>query len=254
MIKQILYLLLLFGWSQIGLSQSIDSSQWRIDLALTGSYQSGNFDRLQLLNRADIQWKSKNTRWEISSNHLYIFQKVRGIDIQNDYLTRNFLTYYLNPKWDVFGAYFNEKFLIKRIKSNPQLGFGTRYAFAKNQNVFFQLGLMFSYAEKTYSSNQFIDFSNGGSSVIDGYFITPVVKTRVNIIPKRLMLQTLFWYQRDINNSQNVRSMLDAALIAPIWQNLNIRVSINHYYENINVEFAEDSDLFLTYGISYQFQ
>ena len=84
------------------------STKLKIDLASTGNVQTGNFERLQFVNQLDFSIDSRDSKWNFHSKHLYLYQKVFGNKSQDDYLARNFLTYRLSKKLDVFGGFFYE--------------------------------------------------------------------------------------------------------------------------------------------------
>ena len=147
-----------------------------------------------------------------------------------------------------------ETYWIKRIERHFQYGLGTRYSLLKSSRIFLQLGLMGSFSNKQYAAANFEDFDNKGSSTIDAFFITPVLDVRVVLIPRRLILKTLVWYQQDVELRQNWRYVIDGALLLPIWKGLNMRFSVNNFYEHINLEGVKANDLFLTYGVNYKFR
>ncbi|WP_422859665.1 DUF481 domain-containing protein [Flagellimonas sp. S174] len=252
--SKILFLLATLLITVSNAQQVSDSTKLKIDLAATGNVQTGNFERLQFINQLNFSLDSKDSKWNLHSRHLYLYQKVFGNKSQDDYLTRNFLTYRINEKLDVFGGFFYEKFFIKRIDRNIQYGVGTRYAIIKKQRAFVQLGLMGSYANKKYVGANFQDFDNGGSDTIDGFFISPVLNSKFVIVPKRLIFNFLFWFQQDVGESENYRFNIETSLLAPVYKGLSLKVSFNDFYENINLVGAKANDTFLTYGLSYKFE
>lgn len=250
--KAVCLIFLLLSLVKFTYAQKSDTSLIRLNVAVTGSYQEGNFQRLQLINRADFSVNNKNRKWEFLTRHLYLYQTVFGNKTQDDYLTRNFLTYRITSRWDVFGAFFTEKFLIKRIDLHTQYGVGTRLAVVKTPRAFIQLGLMGSYSDKRYAAPNFTDFDNEGSNTITAFFVTPVLNMRFVVIPKALIISFLGWYQQDIVITQNWRYVLDGALIAPVWKGVSLRVSVNNFYENINLVQVKPNDVFITYGLNIQ--
>ncbi|QLG44455.1 DUF481 domain-containing protein [Costertonia aggregata] len=230
-----------------------DSTRTDLDFAATGNVQTGNFERLQFINQLDFSMDSKNRKWNFNSRHLYLFQKVFENKSQDDYLTRNFLTYRIDKKLDVFGGFFFEKFFIKRININIQYGLGTRYAAVKKSRAFVQFGLMGSYAKKKYMGSNFKDFDNGGGDTIDGFFISPVLSSKFVLVPKRLIFNFLFWFQQDITEPENYRFNLETSLLAPVYKGLSLKVGFNDFYENINLVGAKANDSFLTYGLNFKF-
>ena len=235
-------------------AQAPDTSRINIELGLTGNIQTGNFERLQFINQLKASFKSKDRKWEFMTRHLYLFQKVFGNKSQDDYLTRNFMSYRLYESLDAFGAIFVEKYLIKRIDLHYQFGTGFRFSIIKSPRSFIQLGLMGSYSNKNYLTADFADFDNNGNSRIETFFISPVFNSRFIVVPKRVTLTFLAWYQQGIGISQNWRFNIETALLVPIHSGLSMKVSFNNFYENINLIGAKANDTFLTYGLSYQFR
>ena len=237
-----------------GLSaQQADTSRVKVELGATGNVQTGNFERLQFINQLSASFDSKNRKWNLYTRHLYLYQKVFGNETQNDYLGRNFLTYRVDEKLDVFTAFFLEKYLIKRIDLHSQVGVGARYALVKKPRAFIQLGLMGSYSNKEYIGANFSEFDNGGDATIEGFFLSPVLNTKFVVVPKRIFFNLLCWYQQDVTESQNWRFNLESSLLVPVWKGLSLKTSFNNFYENINLVGAKANDTFLTYGLSYKF-
>ena len=251
--KQSFFLLLLLGFA-FSINAQQDTSRTNVSLGLTGSYQSGNFQRVQFINSLDISLNSQNQQWNFLTRHLYLYQTVFGNPTQNDYLGRNFLTYRLNDKADVFGAVFIERYFIKKIDWHTQFGVGTRYKLVHTPRVFLQIGLMGSYSDKQYNGVDFENFDNENSNTITAFFITPVLNTQLVIIPKRLIIKGLGWFQQSVVESQNWRYVIEGQVLMPLRKDLNIKVSVNNFYENINLTGVKANDLFITYGISYQFK
>lgn len=234
-------------------AQAPDTARIKIEIGLTGNIQTGNFERLQFINQLNASFDTKTRNWNIHTRHLYLYQSVFGNQSQDDYLTRNFLTYRINQQWDVFGAFFLEKYLIKRIDLHTQFGIGTRWAVIKKPRSLIQIGLMASYSNKVYVAANFEDFDNKGADTIEAFMISPILNSRLVLVPERLFFNLLFWYQQDVAEIQNWRFNLETALLMPVYKGLNLKVSFNNFYENINLVGVQANDTFLTYGVSYRF-
>jgi len=233
--------------------QAQDSSHVSINLGLSGSYQRGNFQRLQLINRVEGTLRTPSQKWELETRHLYLYQTVFGSRTQNDYLGRTFLTRELTDRLNVFTAFFYESYFIKRIQANIHAGLGVRYSIFRSEREFLELGLMGGYGRKAFKGNTFTDFDNGGSAIIQGPLLTPVWNSRFVLIRHRVILNLLAWMQQDLGLRQNWRTVIDGNLLFPITKGLSINLTVNYFYENLNLEGVQPSDLFFTYGIRYRF-
>lgn len=234
--------------------QTKDTTRISVDIGLTGNIQTGNFERLQFINQVNVVLNSKNQKWNFTSRNLYLYQTVFGNKSQDDYLGRHFAAYQINSKTDVFAAFFIEQYFIKRIDLHTQFGLGTRYTILQNNRAFVQLGLMGSYSDKKYVGANFTDFDNDGNSTIQGVFISPILNSKISIIPKRIYFDFLGWFQQDISETQNWRFNLESSLLIPLYKGLNMKFSFNNFYEHINIEGTKANDIFLTYGLNYKFR
>jgi len=248
--KLLLSIFLLIGINSF--SQLNDSTRYFLNVASTGSYQVGNFDRFQSINKLEFQVQSNNLLWEFSTDNLYMYQTVFGNKTQDDILSRNFITRRLTDRFNLFTAFFYEKQWIKRVEQNAQIGLGARYILVKNRKGFLTVGVMGSYFDKRYAGTIFNDFDNQGSASLDGFYITSVIKTQYQIVPKRLIGQLNAWAQLDPSEQKNWRYVVNASLIAPIYKGFSMKLNVMNFYENINLTGVEPNDWMITYGVNFK--
>lgn len=231
-----------------------DSLKLFISIASEGNVQRGNFEFFQTSNRFSLIHHTSDQRWEFNTRNLFLYANDSDGKSQNELTSRNLILYKLSPKWAVFGIAYIAKQFTKKITIHDQFGGGIRTEVMRTDASFLQLGFMGTFTRKTYFNSTFLNFDNNGSPTLKGFFLTPSINGHLTLIPDRLSLNALLWYQLDVTESKNRRFDVEASLFFSLTRNLQLSASIHNFYENIVLSDRKKNDLSLTYGITYILQ
>jgi Protein of unknown function, DUF481 len=235
------------------LAQEEKQKKFSGNLSLTGTVQTGNSERILLINNVNFKLLSNTKKTSFESKSRYVYGTVGDFLKENDFRTSNYIILNENRKWNpVFGFYF-EILRIKKMKSSVKPLGGVKYKLVDKEKIKLSPSLLLGYSWQTYRGANFKDFDNGGDNEINGTNINFGVNATLNPFENKVVFNLFSIYQLGIEETENQRLWVDFNTLIPLYKGLSFRLSLNNYYENIILQGVKNNDLTISYGFGYKF-
>ena len=230
-----------------------DTLKFQLRTSLTGNYQKGNVEVLNLRSKIDFSY-SPHSNWVFKSQNSSLYQAFYSRKADNDVFSRNYLYYKSHLRIYPFAiAYISSNFR-RKIDSRYFAGVGATWQiFNVNKNV-----LKFSLSAINESTNfkndryNYKDY-NGRDRINLGRF-TLYMGGWTYLPERRVRLFYDAFYQLAFNNKNNFRTQADAGMEFPIWKGLSFNALFTYTHENVVIEGIKQDDSILTFGLSYSFK
>ena len=223
------------------------------NVSLTGNIQTGNSQRVLLINNVNFKINSNSKKTNFQSKNRYVYGTVGDFLKENDFRTSNYLTFNSDKKWNpVIGFYF-ETLRIKKMKSSVKPLIGIQYKLVNKEKLKLYPRVLLGYSWQKYDGINFRNFNNNGLDVINGTNINLGLNASINPFESKVIINLFSIYQLGIEESNNQRLWVDLNVQVPIYKGISFRVSLNNYYENIILQGVKNNDLNIAYGFGYKF-
>ncbi|MDX2048741.1 MAG: DUF481 domain-containing protein [Chitinophagaceae bacterium] len=245
----------LLATTQYALAQinESDTLKWQFRVSLTGSYQQGNAEilnirsRLEFLVRPDEKWAFKS---QISSLYTQFFDR----KIDNDINVRNFL--YFQPEHRLYGyiaafAFTNHR---RKLKSRYVFAAGPTWQAIRSKNFILKLSANMVYESSLFKDTVFNQAKYNGQDKINLWRYSLYAGGWGFLFNNRLRLYYELFLRQAFNNSKNYRTHLEVGFDFPVWRGLSFNTVYTSTHENVVVKNIKEDDRILTFGLSYLFR
>ncbi len=222
------------------------------NLSLTGTVQTGNSERVLLINTLSFTWNNNKGNTQFKTIDRYVYGTVGNFNKENDFRSANYVIFSNRNKWNPIVGLFFEKIKIKGIDAILKPMVGVQYKLIEKEKFLVRPQLMVGYAWKRYSGSAFMGFDNNGGRNINGTNINAAVNATIKPFNDKIILNIFSIYQWGIEESVDQRFWFDLNTQIPIWKGLYGRISFNNYFENINLEGTKKNDVNFSYGVGFK--
>lgn len=215
---------------------------------INSSLISGNVERFLLLGRGDFS--IFNPKIGFSSLNTYQLGTISNKLTENDIISRNFI--YILPENTIYPyimAWF-EKNQRRQIDYRYQIGLGSSFVFINDTNNKSKLSITFTNEQTDFNSNNFLNFDNKLSEIINTWRLTLRLAGNSNIIKDKLKFNYELWLQPSIININNFRAHIESSFEFPLNKNFSLLSSINYNYESIVLNNVKQNDFIFLLGLS----
>ncbi len=220
-----------------------------LDISLTGTVQTGNSERLLLINSVKFVWYNEKESLQFQTLNRYVYGTVGSFNKENDFRSANYLFLYVNKNWNPVLGLFFEKIKIKGIDAIIKPMAGIQYNLFDNKKLKIKPQILIGYAWQQYIGNSFSNFDNMGSNSINGSNFNAAINVSLKAFENNVTFTLFSIYQVDLEVSRNKRFWFDFNIQIPIWKHVYGRFSFNNYYENIVLEKIKKNDSNISYGL-----
>ncbi len=245
-----LTILLLLGFFQSGQAQltEADTLPFSYQLAVNGSWITGNVERLLLIGAANLS--TVHERWAFRSSNQYQYGTFGAFQTENDLLSRNF--FYLSPQKRVYPYLMGwaERNLRRDFALRYQLGPGVTYTLARSEDRVVKASLTATYEEARFNRDTYVDRSYDGSKTIRTYRATLRLFGQHRLSGGRARLRYELWGQPSLEDANNYRLYGDMFAELPLSKAVFFRTGFNYTYESIVLTGVKRQDTFWVFGLS----
>ncbi|WP_298223626.1 DUF481 domain-containing protein [Flavobacterium sp.] len=230
-----------------------DISKFQIRASLTGNYQQGNVEVLNIKTKIDITVKPIK-KFVFKTQNSSLYQSFYEKKADNDIFSRNYL--YYNPEKKVYPfaiAYISSNYR-RKIDHRYFVGGGATWQIINKENYVLKLSSSTVYETTKFKNTSYNDLEYDGSNTINTWRGTLYVGGWCYFLEKHLRFFYDAYWQPAFNNRNNYRNQLDLGADFPIYKGLSFNTVFAYTHENIVISNIKQNDKILTFGLSYNFK
>lgn len=226
-----------------------DSLKLKAKVALTGFWQTGNVETVIFRAKSDFSFKP----WEkavYKNQNSYVYQEFDKEKADEDILSLNFL--YFNPDRKIYPLIlgFISTNFRREIDLRYLFGGGVSFNLYSKDKDWLKFSLTTEYERTDFSESNFNRSEFDGEASINTIRGTLWVNGRYSIFKDKLILTHESFFQPSLEQSKNFRWQADLGLELPVWDFLNFKINYLHTFESVVIETQEQTDQFLTFGLT----
>ena len=250
--KPWLYLTLFCLWGRMAKAQlnESDTTLFQLRTALTGNYQTGNVEVLNLRGRLDFT-ASPARDWVLKSQNSSLYQEFYSVKADNDLFSRNYL--YFRPYQRLYPfaiAYISTNYR-RQIDFRYFAGAGLTIQLWRSRLNVLKLSAGGVYEDTRFTTSIFTNERYNGSRTIVVGRATTWLGGWHYLLDNHLRLYYDAFWQPAFSDANNYRWQFDVGVDFPIWRGLNLTALYTYTHENVVIVRVRSNDRLLTVGLSY---
>ena len=253
--RLLVFLVILFSWASAAFAQlnESDTLKFQLRASLTGNYQQGNVEVLNVRSRLDFVVKvSKDVVFKSQNNSLY--QEFYTIKADNDFFSRNYLYYKPENRIYPFAISYISSNYRRKINLRYFAGAGATWQVVNNKKFILKLSASTVY-ESTNFNGTIYNFSEfDGDEKINTWRGTLYAGGIANLLENHIRLYYSAYWQPSFENSNDSRAEFDVGLDFPIWKGFSFNTHYNYTHEQIVVNKIKQKDRLLSFGLAYNYK
>ena len=212
----VLYFFLVTGQVSFGQVLNSDSAGIGGKISVGGSINSGNLQRIGLVNTGDFFYKTKGGKFGLESHTQYMYTKTFGALQENDVLTRTLFYSKLNKHWFATLIFWYETNKLRQLHPLIQAGPSVEYAWLLKKHSKGGISVGVTYEHKHFDTYTFSDTKYNGSQNIN----TPRLFTRLHgqntIGISKIVFTYDVYYMPSLQYANNYRVHAESSLAVPV--------------------------------------
>lgn len=229
-----------------------DTAKFQMRLSLTGNYQQGNVEVLNIKSKIDYSFSIHRT-WVFKSQNSSLYQAFYSKKSDNDIFSRNYLYYKPQNKVYPFAiAYISTNFR-RKINSRYFAGAGITIQALNIKKTVLKISASAVYENTNFKATGFNYPEYNGTDKINLWRGTLYAGGWSYILQRRVRLYYDGYWQPAFNNRHNYRAQFDIGADAPLWKGLSFNTLFALTHENVIINNILKNDKMLTFGLAYTF-
>lgn len=227
-----------------------DTAKFQLRASLTGNYQQGNVDMLNIRSRLDFTFLP-NKNWVLKSENSSLYQSFFSVEADNDIFSRNYIYFKPQQKVHPFAIAYISTNYRRKVDNRYFAGLGAAYQIIKtNKNLLtFAAGAV--YEETKFTNNLYNYKEYNGDNNIKLFRGNLYVGGSHYFLEKHIRLYYDAYWQPAFKSRTNYRTQVDIGINFPAWKGLSFNTIYSFTHENLVVEKVKQEDQILTFGIAY---
>jgi Protein of unknown function, DUF481 len=230
-----------------------DTLKFQLRASVTGNYQQGNVEVLNVRSRLDFVVKiSKDVVFKSQNNSLY--QEFYSIKADNDYFSRNFLYYKPNNKIYPFAISYISSNFRRKVDFRYFAGAGITWQALNKKNTVLKISASTVYESTKFSGTTYNFSEFDGNEKINVWRGTLYAGGMANLLENHIRLYYSAYWQPAFENNNDYRAEFDVGLDFPIWKGFSFNTHYNYTHEQIVVNKIKQKDRLLSFGVAYNYK
>jgi len=230
-----------------------DTMKMQLRVSLTGNYQEGNAEILNIRSRLDFLVRP-DEKWAFKSQITSLYTQFFDRTIDNDVNIRN--TLYFEPERRFYGyitafAFTNHR---RKLKSRYVFIAGPGWQVIRTKTFILRLSANIVYESSLFKDTVFNQSKYNGHDEINLWRYSLYAGGWGFLFNNRLRLYYELFLREAFNNSKNYRTHFEVGLDLPVWRGLSFNAVYTSTHENVVVKNIKEDDRILTFGFSYLFR
>lgn len=255
--KQYCFVLILISlsWAQPTFAQLNESDTLKFQLreSITGIYQQGNIELLNVRNKLDFVIKLRR-EMVFKSQNTSLYQAFYNVKADNDFFSRNYLYYKPNNKIYPFAISYISFNYRRKVDFRYFIGVGATWQAIDNKKFILKLSASAMYENTKFDGTTYNFSEFNGSEKINVWRGTLYAGGGANLLNNHFRIYYNAYWQPAFENSNDYRAELDIGLDFPIWKGFSFNTLYNFTHEQIVVNNIKQKDKLLSFGLAYNYK
>jgi hypothetical protein len=250
-----LVVVILLSWANETFAQlnESDTLKFQLRASLTGNYQQGNVEVLNVRSRLDFVVKlSKDVVLKSQNNSLY--QEFYDMKADQDFFSRNYLYYKPENKIYPFAISYISSNYRRKVDFRYFAGVGATWQVINNKKFILKLSASTVYESTKFNGTTYNFSEFDGNEKINVWRGTLYAGGIANLLENHLRLYYSAYWQPAFENSNDYRAEFDIGLDFPIWKGFSFNSHYNYTHEQIVVNKIKQKDRLLSFGLAYNYK
>ncbi len=230
-----------------------DTAKFQLRVSLTGNYQQGNVEVLNIKSRLDLVFAPVKN-WVFKSQNSSLYQAFYSKKADNDIFSRNFLYYKPQSRFYPFGIMYVSGNFRRKISSRYFSGAGFTWQMIRTAKNTVKLSLSSVYESTRFRSVTYNDAAYNGKDKIELWRGTLFLAGWNYLLKQHLRFYYDAYWQPAFSNHNNYRTQLDIGLDLPVWKGFSFNTLFAYTHENVVATGIVENDKILTFGLAYNFK
>jgi Protein of unknown function, DUF481 len=254
--KQYFALILIsLSWAQSTFAQlnESDTLKFQLRVSVTGNYQQGNVELLNVRNKVDFVVKlSKDVVFK--SQNISLYQSFYNVKADNDFFSRNYLYYTPNNKVYPFAISYISSNYRRKVDYRHFVGAGATWRAINNKKIILKLSASAVYESTKFDGTTYNFSEFDGREKINVWRGTLYAGGGANLLDNHFRIYYNAYWQPAFENSNDYRAEFDIGLDFPIWKGFSFNTHYNYTHEQIVVNKIKQKDKLLSFGMAYNYK
>lgn len=244
-------MLLSLSWCQsfAQLNES-DNATFQFRASLTGNYQQGNVEVLNIKSKLDLTQKMLNS-WIFKTQNSSLYQAFYEKKVDNDIYSRNYLYYQPENKIYPFAIGYISSNFRRKISKRYFIGAGLTWQLIHGENHVLKIAASAVFESTKFRDTVFNFQEYNGNTNINNWRGTLYLGGWSYLLDKRIRCYYDAYWQPALNNKNNYRIQVDLGADFPIWKGLSLNALYTFTHENVVIDKIKPEDKILTFGLAY---
>ncbi len=227
-----------------------DTAKVQVRASLTGNYQAGNVELLNIRSRLDVLYAPQKD-WVFKSQNSSLYQAFYDKKADNDVFSRNYL--YFKPQARLY------PYLISFVSSNFRrkidrryfVGLGETWQVVNQKNHILKLSISGVYEQTDFSESNYNFTELNGNEKINLWRGTVYIAGWHYLAERRLRVYYDAFGQPAFNSANNYRAQYDVGVDVSVWKGLSFNALYTYTHEQLVVQKIKPDDRILSFGLAY---
>jgi hypothetical protein len=230
-----------------------DTSKFQLRASLTGNYQSGNVEVLNIKGKIDFSFSlAKN--WVFKSQNSSLYQVYKSVAADKDISSRNYLHYKPNNKIYPFAIAYISTNYRRKIDTRYFVGSGATWQAINGINAVLKMSVSVVYESTKFNADNYNYSAYDGANKINIWRGTLYAGGWKYLLDKHIRFYYDAFWQPAFNDDSNFRTQIDIGADFPVWRGLLFNSSFTYTHENVVVKRIKQDDNIVTFGLAYNFR
>ncbi len=242
--------LLFPGVAQAQLNES-DTLLLQYQLALNGSYQSGNLKVVTLLSRLETS-VAPSAHWALKTQNFWRYQAFYDRKSDHDFASRNFL--YLGQRRRVYPflmGFLSANFR-RKVDRRYFVGPGLTWQLLRRPEQTMKFSAAAVYESTRFAGQAYNHRAYDGSAYIRTWRATLRLAGQHRVLERRLRVGYEIYVQPSLERADNFRWLAEQSLEMSLWKALSFLTFLQYSHENVVVQGVQPDDLIITFGLGWR--
>ena len=221
--------------------------------SLTGNYQAGNVEFLNIRSRLEVLYAPQKN-WVFKSQNSSLYQAFYDKKADNDVFSRNYLYFRPQARFYPYLISFVSANYRRKIDLRYFVGLGETWQVINEKNHILKLSISAVYEATNFSESNYNFAAFNGNKTIALWRGTAYIAGWHYLSERRLRVFYDAFWQPAFNDRNNYRTQYDVGVDFSIWKGLSFNALFTYTHEQLVVQKIKPDDRVLSFGLAYNFK
>ncbi len=229
-----------------------DTAKFQLRSSVTGNYQQGNVELLNIKTRIDLLFRYSN-KWAFKSQNNHLYQAFYSRKADNDIFSRNWWYYQPQRQYYPFVIAYMAANFRRKIDLRYFAGAGLTVRMVQTARHQLKLSASAVYEQTRFAGLSYNDPHYNGSNHVAVWRATTYLAGADYLLASHIRLYYDAYWQPALDHARNYRVQIDTGIDIPLYKGLAFSMLFSFTRENTVISGVEQVDKLLGFGLTYHF-